>query len=31
MLVDQLSQRWGVDLLPCGKTTWFEMRVTESS
>lgn len=29
MLVDQLSQRWGVDLLPCGKTTWFEMRVTE--
>lgn len=29
-LVDQLSQRWGVDLLPCGKTTWFEMRVAES-
>jgi anti-sigma regulatory factor (Ser/Thr protein kinase) len=29
MLVDQLSQRWGVDLLPCGKTTWFEMRVAE--
>ncbi|GAA2294652.1 ATP-binding protein [Streptomyces violaceusniger] len=30
MLVDQLSQRWGVDLLPCGKTTWFEMRVAEN-
>ncbi|OPF79524.1 hypothetical protein VT50_0215795 [Streptomyces antioxidans] len=30
MLVDQLSQRWGVDLLPCGKTTWFEMRVPEN-
>jgi anti-sigma regulatory factor (Ser/Thr protein kinase) len=29
MLVDQLSQRWGADLLPRGKTTWFEMRVTE--
>ncbi len=29
-LVDQLSQRWGVDLLPCGKTTWFEMCVAEN-
>lgn len=27
-LVDLLSDRWGVDLLPRGKTTWFEMRVT---
>jgi anti-sigma regulatory factor (Ser/Thr protein kinase) len=27
MLVNKLSDRWGVDLLPCGKTTWFEMRV----
>ncbi|RKN40853.1 ATP-binding protein [Streptomyces hoynatensis] len=26
-LVDTLADRWGVDLLPCGKTTWFEMRV----
>ncbi|WFB07295.1 ATP-binding protein [Streptomyces sp. LX-29] len=26
-LVDELSERWGVDLLPRGKTTWFEMRV----
>ncbi|MDJ1134881.1 ATP-binding protein [Streptomyces iconiensis] len=25
-LVDTLSDRWGVDLLPRGKTTWFEMR-----
>lgn len=25
-LVDTLSDRWGVDLLPHGKTTWFEMR-----
>jgi anti-sigma regulatory factor (Ser/Thr protein kinase) len=24
--VEQLSDRWGVDLLPDGKTTWFEMR-----
>lgn len=29
-LVDTLSDRWGVDLLPRGKTTWFEMRVGES-
>ena len=28
-LVDELSDRWGVDLLPRGKRTWFEMRVTE--
>lgn len=28
-LVDKLSDRWGVDLLPYGKTTWFEMRITE--
>jgi anti-sigma regulatory factor (Ser/Thr protein kinase) len=25
-LVNELSDRWGVDLLPRGKTTWFEMR-----
>ena len=25
-LVDTLADRWGVDLLPRGKTTWFEMR-----
>ncbi|MGP3986467.1 ATP-binding protein [Streptomyces sp. 3N207] len=24
-LVDTLAERWGVDLLPRGKTTWFEM------
>jgi anti-sigma regulatory factor (Ser/Thr protein kinase) len=28
-LVDQLADRWGVDLLPRGKTTWFEMRVVD--
>ncbi|MGW0648466.1 ATP-binding protein [Streptomyces umbrinus] len=28
-LVNQLSDRWGVDLLPRGKTTWFEMRVAQ--
>ncbi|WP_180268648.1 ATP-binding protein [Streptomyces sp. Ru87] len=28
-LVDTLSDRWGVDLLPCGKTTWFEIRVAD--
>ncbi|WP_324789659.1 ATP-binding protein [Streptomyces sp. H51] len=28
-LVDELSDRWGVDLLPRGKTTWFEMRVAD--
>ncbi|MEV1009527.1 ATP-binding protein [Streptomyces sp. NPDC049881] len=26
-LVNHLSDRWGVDLLPEGKATWFEMRV----
>lgn len=29
MLVDKLADRWGVDLLPRGKTTWFEMRVAD--
>lgn len=28
-LVDKLSDRWGVDLLPRGKTTWFEMRLAD--
>ncbi|MER7970207.1 MULTISPECIES: ATP-binding protein [unclassified Streptomyces] len=28
-LVDKLADRWGVDLLPRGKTTWYEMRVTD--
>ncbi|WP_228456372.1 ATP-binding protein [Streptomyces durbertensis] len=28
-LVERLSDRWGVDLQPRGKTTWFEMRVVE--
>ncbi|GGR89906.1 ATP-binding protein [Streptomyces parvulus] len=28
-LVDKLSDRWGVDLLPRGKTTWFEIRVVD--
>lgn len=28
-LVDKLSDRWGVDLLPRGKNTWFEMRVCD--
>ncbi|WP_433892837.1 ATP-binding protein [Streptomyces sp. CA-111067] len=28
-LVDKLSDRWGVDLQPRGKTTWFELRVSE--
>ncbi|NEY34658.1 ATP-binding protein [Streptomyces sp. PRKS01-65] len=28
-LVATLSDRWGVDLLPRGKRTWFEMRVAE--
>lgn len=30
-LVDMLSDRWGVDLLPRGKTTWFEMRVATAT
>lgn len=28
-LVEKLSDRWGADLLPCGKRTWFEMRVVD--
>ena len=28
-LVDKLSDRWGVDLQPRGKTTWFELRVVD--
>ncbi|GAA3816879.1 ATP-binding protein [Streptomyces phyllanthi] len=28
-LVDTMSDRWGVDLLPRGKTTWFEMKAAE--
>lgn len=28
-LVDKLSDRWGVNLQPCGKTTWFELRVAD--
>jgi anti-sigma regulatory factor (Ser/Thr protein kinase) len=28
-LVERLSDRWGVDLLPLGKITWFEMRVSD--
>ncbi|WTJ90702.1 ATP-binding protein [Streptomyces sp. NBC_01537] len=28
-LIDKLADRWGVDLLPRGKTTWFELRVQE--
>lgn len=28
-LVDTLADRWGVDLQPPGKTTWFEMRVVD--
>ncbi|MGC5344385.1 ATP-binding protein [Streptomyces sp. DT171] len=28
-LVDKLSDRWGVDLLPRGKVTWFEMRISD--
>jgi anti-sigma regulatory factor (Ser/Thr protein kinase) len=30
-LVDTLSDRWGVDLLPRGKTTWFEMRIAAAA
>ncbi|MFI6662576.1 ATP-binding protein [Streptomyces sp. NPDC050523] len=26
-MVDRLADRWGVDLLPRGKTVWFEMRI----
>ncbi|MGW5248172.1 ATP-binding protein [Streptomyces sp. NPDC004129] len=28
-LVDKLADRWGVDLLPRGKMTWFEMRAAD--
>ncbi|NJQ03055.1 ATP-binding protein [Streptomyces sp. PLAI1-29] len=28
-LVDTLADRWGVDLWPVGKTTWFELRIPE--
>lgn len=28
-LVERLSDRWGVDLLPVGKKTWFELRATD--
>jgi anti-sigma regulatory factor (Ser/Thr protein kinase) len=28
-LVDRMADRWGVDLLPRGKRTWFEMRVAD--
>jgi anti-sigma regulatory factor (Ser/Thr protein kinase) len=28
-LVDELSDRWGVDLQARGKTTWFELRVSD--
>lgn len=28
-LVDTMSDRWGVDLLPRGKTTWFELRTPQ--
>ncbi|WP_103501492.1 MULTISPECIES: ATP-binding protein [unclassified Streptomyces] len=27
-LVNHVSDRWGVDLLPLGKSVWFELRVT---
>lgn len=29
LLVHKLADRWGVELLPLGKTTWFELRVPE--
>jgi anti-sigma regulatory factor (Ser/Thr protein kinase) len=28
-LVDKFADRWGVDLLPRGKITWFELRVND--
>lgn len=28
-LIDHLADRWGVDLLPRGKSTWFEMRLPD--
>ncbi len=30
-LVDQLSQRWGADLMSHGKSVWFELRVREAA
>jgi anti-sigma regulatory factor (Ser/Thr protein kinase) len=27
-LVNAVADRWGVDLLPLGKSTWFELRTT---
>ncbi|MFI6442997.1 ATP-binding protein [Kitasatospora sp. NPDC050543] len=29
MVVDELSDRWGADLLPRGKSVWFELRIRE--
>jgi hypothetical protein len=29
LLVDKLADRWGVDLLPFGKSAWFELCVPE--
>ncbi len=29
LLVEELSDRWGADLLPRGKGVWFELRVRE--
>ncbi|OON79620.1 ATP-binding protein [Streptomyces tsukubensis] len=29
LLVEKLSDRWGADLLPIGKKTWFEIRVSD--
>lgn len=28
-LVNKLADRWGVDLLPFGKSTWFELRAPD--
>jgi anti-sigma regulatory factor (Ser/Thr protein kinase) len=28
-LIDKIADRWGVDLLPHGKSTWFELRVID--
>jgi hypothetical protein len=28
LLVDRISQRWGVEQLPTGKTVWFEIDAT---
>jgi anti-sigma regulatory factor (Ser/Thr protein kinase) len=29
VLVDMLADRWGVDLLPRGKSVWFELRTPD--